>query len=285
MHRVPRRYPRWLLKLVAAVEWFCAAILRGKALYRRHLRRGRLAVTIVDVPLRGLPRAFDGLRLLHLSDFHAGPFLDSQSLKDVVAIANELAPDVLCLTGDYITHSIDEAMTLLPALAAIRAPRGAFAVFGNHDYRARREAEFATQLETLGIRTLRNAGVTIEKDGERLWFAGIEDVEEGKHVDLGAALEGRAGALTILLAHHPDVVDQIATRNIALVLSGHTHGGQINIAGRPIFGGSLRSKYPPGLTRVEDRAVFVTKGVGVLMLPWRRKAPAEVALLELRRRE
>lgn len=282
MRRTPRRYPRFVLKLIAAVEWLCAVVLRGKAVYRRQLRRSRLAITRVDVVLPGLPRAFDGLKLLHLSDFHAGPFLDAHSLDDVVAVANELEPDVVCLTGDFITHTIDDAMTLLPALARLRAPLGAFAVFGNHDYRARREAEFATALEPLRIVTLRNRGVALERDGARLWICGIEDVEEGKVVDLVAATAGRGDAVAILLAHHPDVVDDVGGHGIRLVLSGHTHGGQIVVGGRGLLGGSLRSRYPPGLTQVGDRALFQTRGIGVLMLPVRVGAPAEVALLTLR---
>lgn len=282
MHRTPRRYPRFVLKLIYAVEWCCAVVLRGKALYRRQLRRDRLAITKCEIVIPGLPRAFDGLKLLHLSDFHAGPFLDARSLDDVVAVANELAPDVVCLTGDYITHAIDEAKSLSPALAKLRAPLGGFAVFGNHDYRQRREAEFAAELATLGITTLRNAGVALERGGERLWFAGIEDVEEGKVVDVDAAMRGRGDAPAILLAHHPDVVDRVGGKGVALVLSGHTHGGQIVVGGRSIFGGSMRSAHAPGLAKVDDRSVFVTRGIGVLMLPLRVGAPAEVALLTLR---
>lgn len=285
LRRVPRRYPRWLLSSAYALERGCARLLGGARGYaRRSLRPPRLRLGASELTVPGLPAAFDGCRVVHLSDFHAGPFLDARGLDDVVALACAQQPDLVCFTGDYITHAADEGIALAATLGRIQAPAGAFAVFGNHDYRARREGEIAAAFAEHGIRTLRNQGVAVCRGADRLWLAGIEDVEEGKLVDLDAALAGRRPTdVTLLLAHHPDVADRIADRGIALVLAGHTHGGQIVIGGRSVFGFARRSRRLAGMHRVGDTAVCVTRGIGVLIVPLRLGAPAEVGLITLRR--
>ncbi len=281
--RAPRRYPRLALSVAAFVER-AAVLLGGRRLYRRSLRRPRLRVVTHDVDLTGLDPRLDGLRVVHLSDFHAGPFLDAAALDDVIATANAAAPDVVALTGDFITHRADEGVALAGTFGRLEARLGAFAVFGNHDYRARREGEMEDAFARVGVTTLRNRGVAVERDGARVWIAGIEDVEEGKVVDLDAALAGRAGGdATILLAHHPDVADDLGGRAIDLVLAGHTHGGQIRLFGRSILGTSLRSRYRAGIYHAGSARLHVTRGIGVLVLPLRVGAPAEVAVLTLRR--
>lgn len=282
LRRVPRRYPRLVLTAIYALEGLFERVLCGKRWYARQLRAGRLAVRTLDVAVEDLPAALEGLRIAHLSDFHAGPFLGPESLADVVAATNALTPDLVCLTGDFITHRADEGVALAPAFAAIRAPLGAFAVFGNHDYRERREGEIERALAAAGVRTLRNSGAAVERGGARVVISGIEDVEEGKVVDLDAALaRRRAGDLLVLLAHHPDTVLRVGGRGIGLVLSGHTHGGQVVLAGRSVFGFARRSRYLRGLHRVDGTMLHVSAGIGVLVLPFRVGAPAEVALLRL----
>ncbi|MBI4881036.1 MAG: metallophosphoesterase [Planctomycetes bacterium] len=282
--RAPRRYRRPLLQAATAIEWTCSRLLNGKARYRARLARGALRLSERDVLLAGLPSALDGLRIAHLSDFHAGPFLDSAALADLVALVSECDPDLLCLTGDYITHRVEEGIELAPALGAIRRRIGAFAVFGNHDYHGRRESELADVFAAQGIATLRNEGRVIESRGARLLLAGIEDVEEGKVVDLDAALAPRrAGDVVVLLCHHPDVAERVAGRGVDLLLAGHTHGGQVPLLGRLLARGGARSRLAPGLNRVGETLVHVTAGVGVLIVPCRAGAPAEAALLTLRR--
>lgn len=232
--------------------------------------------------MEGLPAAFDGFVIAHLSDLHAGPFLDAASLEPAIAATAAAAPDLLAITGDLITHDADEGVALAASLGRIRPRHGGYLVFGNHDYHARREGEIAAAFAEHGIRALRNEGTAIELDGARLWVAGIEDVEEGKVVDLDRALRGRRdGDRTLLLAHHPDSAERLTGRAVDLVLSGHTHGGQIVVAGRSLIG-SLRSRYPTGLHTIAGTKLFVTAGLGVLVVPLRVGAPPEVALLTLR---
>jgi len=270
-----------VLSLAYAAEAL-AARAGGKALYTRRLRRDRLTVARVDVPIDGLPAALDGFTIAHMSDFHAGPFLDAGSLTDVVDVVREHRPDVIALTGDYITHRADEAFPLAAALARVESRHGGVLVFGNHDYHARREGEIAAAFAAVGIEALRNEGRALEVDGARLWLAGVEDVEEGKVVDLDAALADRSDEdVTVLLSHHPDMVEHLDGRDVDLVLAGHTHGGQIVVGGRSPLG-SLRSRYLSGLHSVGDTRLFVTRGLGVLIVPLRIGAPPEVAILTLR---
>lgn len=282
MRRAPRRYPRILLRLIYLLEAVFRTVLRGRQLYRRGLRRGRLRVRRVDVPIEGLAPALDGMRIAHVSDFHAGPFLRAEDLGELVEVVNESEPDLVCLTGDFITHRVEEGLSLVEAFREFRPTTGSYCVFGNHDYRARREGEMVDAFAAIGIHALRNEGVAIERGGGRLWLAGIEDVEEGKVVDLDAALSGRRdGDAVVLLAHHPDCAEDVEGCDVDLVLSGHTHGGQIVLFGRSIFGGSLRSRYRVGLYRVGESWLNVTSGIGVLIVPLRIGAPPEVVLLTL----
>lgn len=280
IQRRPRRYPRIALSLIYAIERFARDVCRGKERYARRI--ADIEVRRQVVPIAGLPPEFHGFTIAHLSDFHAGPFLDAATAAPVLAKVRAAKPDLLALTGDFLTHVADEGVALAAAFADHGAKDGGVLVFGNHDYRHRREAEIARAFATHGIVALRNAQRVIERGRKRLVLAGIEDVEEGKYADLDAALAGRrADDITILLAHHPDVALDVTQRGVHLVLSGHTHGGQIVLLGRSVLGRSLRSRFPVGLTRLGDTSLHVTRGVGVLILPLRVNADPEIALLEL----
>lgn len=226
------------------------------------------------------PRGASGLTILHLSDLHLGPFLSSADVYALARAAPEV--DLVCLTGDYVTHRADEAEGIGEALAPLRARLGKFAVFGNHDYRERREAEIAARLEAAGFGVLRNRGASLDAGGETIHVAGVEDPEEGKVVDLVRALSDRPpGAFSILLVHHPDFVFEASRRGVDLVLSGHTHGGQIVVGGRSLF--PARAAVRSGASRVGATAVHVTNGLGVLAVPIRIGAPPEAALLRVLR--
>jgi len=172
------------------------------------------------------------------------------------------------------------------AFAAIPAPLGKFAVFGNHDYRHRREGAIAAALRRQGVRVLRNASVLVARGGARVRIAGLEDLEEARNADLDAAtadFDGREHA-RVLLCHHPDVADVLPAGRFHLVLSGHSHGGQIVLPGL----GSIGRRWMP--ERIAGRyplpgggLLYVNRGIGVMVLPFRLGAPAEVTCAVLRR--
>lgn len=277
----PRRHARLRRAFVGVVE-HGAAMLGGRAFYRRaHLSKRALVARDEDVTIASLPRELDGLVIAHLSDLHGGPFLAKGGLADVVELVRARAPDLAVVTGDWITRTWSDALPLLDDLARIEARLGTFAVFGNHDYRGRLEGKIADAARERSIRFLRNEGVRVEARGERaLVLVGLEDFEEARDVDLARARTAlRDGDVEVVLAHNPLAARRIARKGCALVLSGHSHGSQVDWP-------FLRRLGPvhPGL-RVELGAttVIVSRGLGVVGAPFRAGAPAEVVFVRLRR--
>jgi len=285
LRRSPRRFPRAVIACFDALRWLGSRLWPGRAAYAWRLAHGGLRLERVDVPVPGLPAALADLRLVQLSDLHAGCFLDEASLQPVVALARACAPHLLLLTGDFITRSADDVHLLGVALARIDAPLGKFAVFGNHDYRGRREPQLVAALRRQGVTVLRNATVRLSHGGERLALTGLEDLEESKGADLDRALAGQSGdePVRVLLCHHPDVVDSLPPGRFQLVLSGHTHGGQIVLPGLS----ALLARWMPRRVRGDHPLpggglLHVNRGIGALIVPLRVGSPAEVTCLTLR---
>jgi predicted MPP superfamily phosphohydrolase len=281
----PRRFSRARLVAFRAIERACA-LLGGRALYRaRHLAPGRFLVREELVRVPGLPRALDGFRVAQLSDLHGGGFLGAGDLRHVVAAVNALKPDAVALTGDYVTHSIEESFPLVDDLAELRARHGVWAVFGNHDYKARREGELVARLAERGVRFLRNECARVEVDGGDsgraiVAFTGLEDLEEGKRVDLAAARAGlRPGDLELCLCHNPAGARWLAREGCVAILAGHTHGTQVDWP----FLRTLGPKHPGTRLRLGPTTLLVSRGLGVVGVPLRVGAPAEVVLLRLER--
>ncbi|MAF64555.1 MAG: hypothetical protein CMJ84_02695 [Planctomycetes bacterium] len=274
----PRRYGKLRLAFFRAVEGACA-LVGGRRLYRlRHLAPGRFGLRTERLSVPGLPAGLAGFRIVHLSDLHGGRFLGAGDLRAVIAAANDLAPDLCVVTGDFVTHHHSEVLPLVDDLAALRAAHGTLAVFGNHDYKERAEARVAEALAGAGVRVLRNTCERIEVEGGALGVVGLEDLEEGREVDLAGARAGLCpGDVELVLCHNPLGAPLLARRGCIAVLSGHTHGTQIDLP-------FLRELGPPhpGL-RVElgETSLIVSRGLGAVGLPLRVGAPAELVVLEL----
>jgi predicted MPP superfamily phosphohydrolase len=244
-----------------------------------------IRVTRHTVAMPNLPPAFVGKTVAVLTDLHHGPFVGIDFIRAAVRLTNSLTPDVIALVGDY-AHKGDEAHKQLPpcleALSALTAPLGVFAVPGNHDMQRGgalyRELVAATPLTDL---TNRNRPVSL--GGERLWLAGVDDLWWGKP-DLGRALDGvPSGAAVVLLAHNPDFAEDRPDGRVGLVLSGHTHGGQVYLrgVGSTWLPSKYGDKYRHGLVQGPASAVFVSRGLGEAGVPLRVNAPPEVCLLAL----
>jgi uncharacterized protein len=241
----------------------------------------QLAVERHAVALRRLPRELDGLRVVHLSDIHHSPFTGREQVERAVEVANSLQPDIIALTGDYISHEREYIQPCAEMLGRLRARRGVYAVLGNHDNWV--DAELITDLFQLaGIRMLNNEGMRFGDGGASFWLAGVNDTMVGLE-DLPLALAGsREDELKLLLAHNPIILRRAARAGVDLVLSGHTHGGQVTWRSERSASGRVRRRILRGLGRRGNTQIYVTRGLGTVVLPVRYGCPPEVSLLQLR---
>ena len=252
----------------------------------------QVEITNQRIAISKLPSEFLGFRIVLLSDIHHSQFLTEEEISDAARRANELKPDMIALTGDYVTHSSNFIPPCARALGTLQAPHGVFAVLGNHDHWANGEM-MSTALTDQGIRVLCNENVCINKDQSHIRLAGIDDIIAGRD-DLAAALLGTDQVETrILLAHNPAIIRAAARAGVDLVLSGHTHGGQINwrlLAGREDrkTGRWLRRPTPRprglmlhGHAQLWATQLYVNRGLGTVIVPLRYGCPPEITVIEL----
>jgi uncharacterized protein len=242
----------------------------------------QLAVERHAVGLEKLPREMDGLRVVHLSDIHHSPFTGREQVERAVEVANSLQPDVIALTGDYVSHEREYVRPCAEMLGKLKARCGVYAVLGNHDNWV--DAELITDLFSAeGIRVLKNEGLRFEDKGASFWLAGVDDTMVGLE-DLPLALAGsREEEMKLLLAHNPVILRRAARAGVDLVLSGHTHGGQVTWRSERSASGRVRRRILRGLGRRGGTQIYVTRGLGTVVLPVRYGCLPEVALLTLRR--
>lgn len=241
----------------------------------------RLTIEHHQIYLRRLPPAFDGFRIVQLSDIHHSPFTSRAQIERAVDTANSLQPDIVALTGDYISKERQYAAPCAELLGKLRARHGVFAVLGNHDHWT--DAELITDLfRAERMTVLVNQGMRFELKGAAFWLAGVDDTMVGLE-DLPLALAGsREDELKLLLAHNPIILRRAARAGVDLVLSGHTHGGQVSLRSERSVAGRPRRRLLKGLARQGETQIYVTRGLGTVVLPVRFGCPPEVSLLELR---
>jgi uncharacterized protein len=245
-------------------------------------------VTYQRIVIARLPQRFNGFRIVQLSDIHHSPFLGLEEISEAVRRANELKPDLVALTGDYVSHSVDYIDGCAKALGGLRARHGVYAVLGNHDHWT--DAEKMTASLTLyGIRVLVNENVQIGLDSSYIKLAGVDDLMVGRD-DLPNALKGTSSSEPrILLAHNPAIIREAARAGVDLVLSGHTHGGQINwrlLIGREDRKTARWLRRPSrrltrGLAQLGSTQLYVNRGLGTVVVPLRYGCPPEITLIEL----
>ncbi len=250
-------------------------------------RAGDVDVTHLEVPIRNLPTAFDGYRILHISDAHTGTSLARAPLAERLAgLKGRLkpaVPDLVVFTGDLVARG--SAVELAAAdLAVIPALDGRFAVLGNHDTWIGEEW-IASALTHAGFRVLANEHVAVERGGQTLYLAGVNDARFTRQDNLPAALHGIPDTAPIIaLAHSPDIVLKAMAERVGLFLAGHTHGGQIIFPwiGPLYVPTRLGRRRMSGLIQVDGRLVFINRGLGEVFVPFRLNCPPEVALITLR---
>ncbi len=261
--------------------------LRALASNLAHVARAALAEPFMltversAIALERLPAELDGFRLIHLSDIHHSPFTGSEQIESAIETVNSLEPDIIALTGDYISHDSAYAAPCAEMLGRLRARHGVFAVLGNHDHWT--DASLITDLfRAEGIQVLVNQGMRFELRGGSFWLAGVDDTMVGME-DLPLSLAGsQADEMKLLLAHNPIILRRAARAGVDLVLSGHTHGGQVTWRSEKSASGRPRRRILKGLGRRGKTQIYVTRGLGTVVLPVRYGCPPEISLLELR---
>ena len=216
--------------------WMAASSTAALAFYAGEIARHELEIIYLTISLPRLPDAFAGMKIVQISDLHFQEYTEAAFLEAIVRRVNEVAPDLVVLTGDFVSNnplpkhfSIKLGYQCAEILNRIQCPLR-YAILGNHDAIVSARA-VTDALHTQGIPVLANSSVPIERDGQRIWLAGTKDALEQKP-DLAAALPAARRPdhePVILLMHEPDYADRALGRKIDLMLSGHTHGGQIRI--------------------------------------------------------
>lgn len=251
----------------------------------------------VDVPVAGLPRAFDGLTIAQISDLHAGSFFSDRPMWEAVSMINALNPDIVAITGDFVNHDAAELAVIAPALKALKSDLGIYGCLGNHDHYADVDA-LVSRIRATPVELLVNARRTISVDGAKLHVLGTDNTGfRQTYADLPRAVAGiepGGESAQILLAHDPTFWDghvRPGYADIDLMLCGHTHGGQLGFEWGPVRWGLANMVYDrwAGLYAEPRREggsaqfLYVNRGLGTVGPPLRLGIRPEITLLTLRR--
>jgi len=277
---------RRFLKATAAA----VAAGAGLAAYAFGVEPTWIEVVRRDLPVPHLPPAWEGVRLALIADLHCGPRVPVAYLATALARVADLAPDLVAVAGDFVTgRNAASGEAVADLVAGLAPPLGTVACLGNHDYGVVRPVRDATALpvaEALvrrGVRLLRNEAVRLERAGKGLWVAGVEDLWAGRMRPTDAVRAIPAGAAAVMLCHNPDAAEVLEAAGCTTILSGHTHGGQVDIPllGPPILPVRNRSRYR-GMYRVGRAGLYINRGLGWL-LKVRLACRPEITVLVLRR--
>ena len=254
----------------------------GSAAYGFYYARRALEVTRVTVPVLGLVPDLAGLRIGLITDVHRSRWVSHEDVASAVAMLMREHPDLIVLGGDYVTWGGDRerrgdrgyVAASAETLGALSAPHGVFGILGNHDD----DHDMPAALTARGVQILKDARTRLTIRNEHLELVGLRYWTK-KTADIAAAVRG-AQSTVILLAHDPRRLTEAQALNIPLVLSGHTHGGQVVL---PLAGALAASEFPvvSGVARRGGTTIFVSRGVGTVYVPVRLNCPPEVAVLTL----
>ena len=256
---------------------------------------GRLNLETVERPIRlaNLPAAFHGFRIAQLSDIHIGPFMPFEQIRKFVQIANAQRPDLIVLTGDFVTHDPGTQFAVVEALAGLRAPFGIYGCLGNHETWAGVEDSITGLFAAGQVRMLRGSSVPIAMGADWFNLIGV-DFQSHRRFGPSAAVKKllgniesliARGQVNILLSHNPDTFDRAAALGIDLSIAGHTHGGQaaVEFISPEIAPARIATPYVAGLFQKPGGQLYVNRGIGTIGIPIRIGAPPEITIYRLER--
>ena len=263
--------------------------------YGMMYERTAVETTYKRISLRRLPKAFDGFRIAQLSDIHIGSFMPAEDIRKYVAMVNQLKPDLIALTGDFVTWVGSPQLAVVEALSGLKAPHGIYGCLGNHEEWAGVSDSITRLFAQRGIKILRHESTGIESGGERLNLIGV-DYET--RIPFGPPRDGIVSeylhgvepliapdTANILFSHNPNTFDRAAELGIDLSLAGHTHGGQVALEyiSPDLSPARLITAYVRGWFQKGGSQLYVNRGIGTIFSPVRFGSPPEITLYELKR--
>jgi uncharacterized protein len=243
---------------------------------------GSVCIERPALALPNLPAAFHSLRIAFLTDIHHGPYISLDFVASIVRTTLALGPDLILLGGDYISQDAKYVEPCFELLAGLKAPLGVLGVLGNHDHR-HGLSETKAAMVAAGIQELTNRGMWLQRGSSRLRLGGVDDLWYGKPDVRPATAELSPADACLVISHNPDFAEKMADSRVGLVLSGHTHGGQISVPGygAPIVPSRYGQKYRQGLVQAPRTQVYVSRGLGTVTPPMRYNCRPELTLITL----
>ena len=292
MHSGSRSSPHAGPHLITRRRFLTSASLAGLGVAAYASTHGRHQFEIVHrtFAIANLPDAFQNFRIVQISDIHLEEYTETWFLEEIVRQTNALQPDLVVITGDFVSYgpralpvAWRAAGTCAEVLSGLSAPQR-YAVLGNHD-RTVGASHVIEPLQAHGTPVLVNSFVPIERGSDRLWICGSDDVEGGQP-DLDLSIPADPRAPVLFLCHEPDYVDRIVDHPrfplMDLMLSGHSHGGQIRLPFiGPLMLPPMGKRYPEGLYRFGRMQLYVNRGIGTVGLPLRLNCPPEITHITL----
>lgn len=295
-HYYPSRRKFFSIAGLAIAGIFSALVIDGIIFGKyRHFARQ------VKIKIPNLPAAFNGYKIVQISDVHSGSFFHPEKLQDAIDMINEQKPDLVLFTGDMVNNIAEEFQPFIPLFSSIKAPDGKFSVLGNHDYgdyakweskeeKARNIPNLIQYQQEAGFKMLRNEHTFIEKNGEKLYILGVENWGEKPFPQYGDLDKATAGipidAPKILMSHDPTHFDKVVKMhpsNVHLTLAGHTHGMQFGIDLKNVKWSPVQYRYKKwaDLYESEGKYLYVNRGFGVLAFPGRVGIKPEITVFTL----
>ena len=268
-HQRPRRVP---LRFTGSL---------GREIRGGLARHSLPTVRYLSLQLPHLPAVWDGLKILQISDVHAGPFAPINRLRLIRRMAEGLDADLIVFTGDQLDRRASDAEIFARGFQGISAPLGVWGILGNHDHATSTSLALESMISA-GIQPLVNQSVQLQREGVVLSLTGVDDLSSpGAGPDF-SLIAKQEHSFRICLCHQPEGWIEAAAQGAHLTLAGHTHGGQIALTTRRLNVARMATRYIAGPYRREDAFLYVSRGTGVGALPLRFGAPPEIDLLTLR---
>ena len=280
-----KRSRRNFLKNAITTLFSFMGVLLGSGFYVRYIEPFWLSITNHTITHKLIPPSFDGIKILQFSDTHIGFQYQIQDLEKTVQTINHLQPDIVVFTGDLLDRPDEfyDQNEIISTLSKIMAPLGKYSVYGNHDHGGYGTENYAMMMKESGFELLRNGNRIINYRNEQIMIAGIDDPVLGTPKWKQTLFDLTNQQFCLLLSHAPDLADQAKHYNVALQLSGHSHGGQVKI---PLVGSFMMpifaKKYYEGMYDLSPLLLYVNRGLGTTRMPIRLLARPEISIFTLK---